>query len=219
MAESSNASKPHGASSSASSVQEYIVKMPKNKNKKFNVMRFNSSQKIDVAKWTSVKMERENNLKEFKSEEDLPKYGAGSEFGREQREESRRKKYGIISKKYNPDDQPWILKLGGKGGRKYKGIREGGVTENASYYVFTQAADGTFEAYPVEEWYNFTPIQRYKALSAEEAEEEFGRRDKVLNYFTIMVRKRLQKETPDDDEVDGEQKSNKKKTKKQPKEF
>lgn len=41
--------------------------------------------------------------------------------------------------------------------------------------MFTQAADGTFEAYPVEEWYNFTPIQRYKALSAEEAEEEFGR--------------------------------------------
>lgn len=58
---------------------------------------------------------------------------------------------------------------------RYKGIREGGVTENTSYYVFTQANDGTFEAYPVEEWYNFTPIQRYKALSAEEAEEEFGR--------------------------------------------
>lgn len=64
-------------------------------------------------------MERENNLKEFKADEDLPKYGAGSEFGREQREESRRKKYGIISKKYNPEDQPWILKLGGKGGKKW----------------------------------------------------------------------------------------------------
>lgn len=63
-------------------------------------------------------MERENNLKEFKADEDLPKFGAGSEFGREQREESRRKKYGIISKKYNPEDQPWILKLG-KTGKKW----------------------------------------------------------------------------------------------------
>lgn len=33
------------------------------------------------------------------------------------------------------------------------GVREGGVTENASYYVFTQATDGAFEAFPVEEWF------------------------------------------------------------------
>lgn len=223
MASNSDVSKQNNTAtnSTAQSVQEYIVKMPKNKSRHFNVMRFSNSHKVDVTKWTQtqVKMERENNLKEFKADEDMPKFGAGSEFGREQREESRRKKYGIISKKYNPEDQPWILKLGGKGGKKYKGIREGGVTENTSYYVFTQAADGTFEAYPVEEWYNFTPIQRYKALSAEEAEEEFGRRDKVLNYFSIMVRKRLQKETNDDDDDDGEKQSNKKGKKKQAKDF
>ena len=62
-----------------------------------------------------AKMERENNLKEYKIANDLetmPKFGAGSEFGREQKEEARRKKYGIQIKKYNPDDQPWILKLG-----------------------------------------------------------------------------------------------------------
>ncbi|XP_015923447.2 general transcription factor IIF subunit 1 isoform X1 [Parasteatoda tepidariorum] len=200
-------------------VQEYIVKMPLNKSKKFNVMRFSGSQKVDVKTWTQVKMERENNLKEFKADEDQPKFGAGSEFGREQREESRRKKYGIMTKKYNPEDQPWLLKLNGKGGKKYKGIREGGVTENASYYVFTQAADGTFEAYPVAEWYNFTPIQRYKALSAEEAEEEFGRRDKVLNYFSIMVKKRLQKESIEEEDEDGEKPSGKKKNKKQAKDF
>jgi len=200
-------------------VQEYIVKMPLNKSKRFNVMRFSGSQKVDIKQWTQVKMERENNMKEFKADEDQPKFGAGSEFGREQREESRRKKYGIMTKKYNPEDQPWLLKLNGKGGRKYKGIREGGVTENASYYVFTQAADGTFEAYPVAEWYNFTPIQRYKALSAEEAEEEFGRRDKVLNYFSIMVRKRLQKEATIEEEEDGEKQSSKKRNKKQSKDF
>ena len=43
----------------------------------------------------------------------MPKFGAGSEFGREQKEEARRKKYGIMVKRYNPDDQPWLMKLGG----------------------------------------------------------------------------------------------------------
>lgn len=46
------------------------------------------------------------------------RFGAGSEFGREQREEARKKKYGYVAKKYKPDDQPWILKLGGKSGKK-----------------------------------------------------------------------------------------------------
>lgn len=64
---------------------------------------------------TSVRIERENNFKEFKSAYDIdtmPKFGAGSEFGREQKEEARRKKYGIRVKKYNPEDQPWMLKIG-----------------------------------------------------------------------------------------------------------
>lgn len=82
------------------------------------------------------------------------RFGAGSEFGKEAREEARRKKLGIISRKYKPDDQPWILKAGGSLGKKFKGIREGGVSENASYYVFTHAPDGAIEAFPLNEWYN-----------------------------------------------------------------
>jgi transcription initiation factor TFIIF subunit alpha len=46
------------------------------------------------------------------------RFGAGSEFGRDAREEARRKKYGIVSRKYRPEDQPWILKIGGKTGKK-----------------------------------------------------------------------------------------------------
>ena len=46
------------------------------------------------------------------------RFGAGSEYGRDVREEARRKKFGIISRKYKPDDQPWILKVGGKTGKK-----------------------------------------------------------------------------------------------------
>ncbi|XP_014270505.1 general transcription factor IIF subunit 1 [Halyomorpha halys] len=189
-------------SSSAPSVQEYSIRVPKNVKKKFHVMRFNPVSNIDFTKWSQVRMERENNIKEFRNaDEEQPKFGAGSEYGREAREEARRKKYGIITRKYKPEDQPWILKIGGKTGKKFKGIREGGVAENASYYVFTHAADGGIEAYPLTEWYNFQPIQRYKALSAEEAEQEFGRRNKVMNYFSLMLRKRLKK----DEEGDGEE--------------
>lgn len=161
-------------------------------------MRFNATLNVDFAQWKMVKLERENNLKEFKGfDEDAPKFGAGSEYNRELREEVRRKKYGIVAKRYKPEAQPWILKVGGKSGKKFRGIREGGVGENAAFYVFAHAPDGAIEAYPLNEWYNFQPIQRYKALSAEEAEHEFGRRKKVMNFFSLMLRKRLK---GDDDE-------------------
>ncbi|XP_076750324.1 transcription factor IIFalpha [Xylocopa sonorina] len=188
----------------APSIQEFSIRVPKNNKKKHNVMRFNATLNVDFSKWTQVKMERENNMKEYKGiEEEMPKFGAGSEFGRDAREEARRKKFGIMSRKYKAEDQPWILKSGGKTGKKFKGIREGGVSENAAYYVFTHAADGAIEAFPLHEWYNFQPIQRYKALSAEEAEQEFSRRNKVMNYFSLMLRKRLRndEEGADDEEI------------------
>ncbi|CAG4991076.1 unnamed protein product [Colias eurytheme] len=204
-----------GASSSAS-VQEFKIRVPKNVKKKYHVMRFNATLNVDFAKWTHVKMERENNIKEYKGmDEDMPKYGAGSEYGRGLREEARRKKFGIISRKYKPEDQPWILKVGGKTGKKFKGIREGGVSENAAYYVFTHAADGAIDAYPLQEWYNFQPIQRYKALSAEEAEQEFGRRNKVINYFSLMFRKRMRGDDAADEEDPDEKKTKTSKAKKE----
>jgi len=64
---------------------------------------------------------------------------------------------------------------------RFKGVREGTITENTSYYIFTQCADGAFEAFPIEEWYNFQPVVQYKYLNSEEAEEEFGRQ--VLSYY------------------------------------
>lgn len=116
-------------------------------------MRFNATMNIDFTKWSQVKLERENNMKEYKGlDEEMPKFGAGSEFGRDAREEARKKKFGIVSRKYKPDDQPWILKCGGKTGKKFKGVREGGVGENASYYIFTHAQDGAIEAFPLHEW-------------------------------------------------------------------
>ncbi|XP_022223015.1 general transcription factor IIF subunit 1 [Drosophila obscura] len=188
---SSSSSTSAAAASASSNVQEFKIRVPKMR-KKHHVMRFNATLNVDFAQWRNVKLERENNMKEFRGmDEDQPKFGAGSEYNRDQREEARRKKFGIIARKYRPEAQPWILKVGGKMGKKFKGIREGGVGENAAFYVFTHAPDGAIEAYPLTEWYNFQPIQRYKSLSAEEAEQEFGRRKKVMNYFSLMLRKRL----------------------------
>lgn len=50
------------------------------------------------------------------------RFGAGSEFGRDAREEARRKKLGFAARKYKSEDQPWLLKAGGKNGKKFKGI-------------------------------------------------------------------------------------------------
>ena len=97
-------------------------------------------------------MVRENNRKEKAQDDEMPEYGAGSEYGRAQREEARRKKYGFVaSKKYDPDAQPWLMRVGNKKeGKHYKGVREGGVSDNTTYYVFTHAQDGSFEAHPVK---------------------------------------------------------------------
>ena len=147
----------------------------------------------------------------------------------------RRSKWKINSPKLRHfatrDLTVWLLRTG---------VREGGVGENASYYIFTQASDGAFEAFPVEEWYNFQSVQRYKALSIEEAEEEFSSRNKTWNLFSVMVgtfdglkpwirwtkfrvqrrrqvRKRMKKEDEDaDDGEEGEEGKGKGKKKKKP---
>jgi len=142
----------------------------------------------------------------------MPKSGAGSEFGREQRELARRKKFGMRIRKYNIHDQPLLLQVNSnKQTRKYKGVRDGGVSENAAYYIFTQSNDGMFEAYNIDDWYHFTPLARYKFLNSDEAEKEFDRRDKTLNYFSIMVKNRIKKD--EDGAADGDDKEAAKKKK------
>merc|ERR1712240_145841 len=80
----------------------------------------------------------------------------------------------------------------------------GGVSNNTTFYVFTHGKDGAFEAFPIKDWYNFTPIQRYKTLDAEEAEERFANRGKVLNKWSVMVHRKL-KPDQEDAELDGEE--------------
>lgn len=172
-------------------------------------MRFNYNLNVDFSKWRngSVKLERENNMREYKAyDEDAPKFGAGSEYKREEKEEARRKKFGIIAKKYDPERQPWLLKVGSsKSGKKFRGIREGGVSENAAHFIFTQTKDGSIEAFPLHEWYNFQPIQRYNTLTSEEAEEEFGRRRKCVNLWTMKMRMKLRNKEDEEPEFDPEE--------------
>ncbi|XP_051572677.1 general transcription factor IIF subunit 1-like isoform X1 [Myxocyprinus asiaticus] len=200
--------------SSSSSTTEYVVRVPKNTSKKYNIMAFNSGDKVSCSTWTQARMERDMSNRRIYGEEESTDGAGGSEFGKKQREEARRKKYGIVTKEFKVEDQPWILKVNGKAGRRFKGLKKGGVTENASYYIFTQCADGAFEAFPVHAWYNFTPQAKHRTLTAEEAEEEWGRRNKVVNHFSIMLQRRLREQERGEEEEDEGEKGGKKKKKK-----
>lgn len=158
-------------------------------------------------------MERDMSARRIYGEEETVEGAAGSEFGKKQREEARRKKFGIVTREFKAEDQPWILKVNGKAGRRFKGLKKGGVTENASYYIFTQCPDGAFEAFPVQGWYNFTPQAKHRTLTAEEAEEEWGRRNKVVNHFSIMLQRRLREQERGEEDEDENEKSGKKKKK------
>merc|ERR1711879_238152 len=171
----------------------------------------------DLSKWSSCKMVRENNQKVVQAnipQDDDPKFGAGSVFGKDMKEEARLKKLGIVRKKYDPDAQPWMMKVNGKGGKRFKGTREGGVSDNTSFYVFTHGSDGAFEAFPISEWYNFIPMQRYKTLTAEEAEEKYAQRGKILNKWAVMVNNKLKNDDEGAGDVEAEGDKNKKGKKK-----
>lgn len=90
-----------GSTAAPVHVQEFAVRIPKNLKKMHHVMRFNATLKVDFAQWKNVKMERENNMRDTQRiEEEMPKFGAGSEYNRDLKEELRRKKYGFQPRKY-----------------------------------------------------------------------------------------------------------------------
>ncbi|XP_028310573.1 general transcription factor IIF subunit 1 isoform X2 [Gouania willdenowi] len=196
---------------SSSSTTEYTVRVPKNTSKRYNIMAFNAGDRVNCSTWTQARMERDMSARRIYGDDESAEGAGGSEFGKKQRDEARRRKYGIITKEFKAEDQPWILKVNGKGGKRFKGLRKGGVTENASYYIFTQCPDGAFEAFPVNGWYNFTPQAKHRTLTAEEAEEEWGRRNKVVNHFSIMLQKRFREQERGGDDEDESEKTGKKK--------
>ena len=65
-----------------------------------------------------ARMERDMSNRRMYAGEESEEGAAGSEFGKKQREEARRKKYGIVTREFKVDDQPWILKVNGKAGKR-----------------------------------------------------------------------------------------------------
>lgn len=64
-------------------------------------------------------MERDMSARRIYGEEETAEGAAGSEFGKKQREEARRKKFGIVTREFKVEDQPWILKVNGKAGKRW----------------------------------------------------------------------------------------------------
>ncbi|OON17392.1 transcription initiation factor IIF, alpha subunit, partial [Opisthorchis viverrini] len=189
-------------------IREMQVRVPNRRDKRFSVLRFHTSDHPDLTSGLEVFMQRENNLRQFRSAhniQDTPDRGAGSEFGREAREEARLRKYGIIRETYRPDDQPWVMTVGkGKTGRRrFKGAREGSVSENVEYFVFCQCKDGNFDAYPVHAWYKMKPEINYRFLREEEAEVEYSRLHKTMNLFNVMIKRKLTDGEGADEVTDG----------------
>lgn len=65
-----------------------------------------------------ARMERDMSARRIYGEEETVEGAAGSEFGKKQREEARRKKFGIVTREFKAEDQPWILKVNGKAGKR-----------------------------------------------------------------------------------------------------
>ncbi len=143
----------------------------------------------------------------------LPKTGEGSEFNRDNREMARRKKYGFHSKGHSVDDLPWILNVKGENVKEKQFRAKRSVSDNSSYFIFINNAEiGGFEAYPLEDWYTFVPYRTFKTLTIEEAEEEFSKRHKILNKYSIMANRRKAEQDKEDEVEDKSEKTKKKGT-------
>ncbi|CAF0958265.1 unnamed protein product [Adineta steineri] len=199
----------------APGTKEFAVKVPKTRSQ-YGIMEFASGLSIDVKDWKAVEMRREINPYTYRPATAadpnsasastittslgavLPKTGAGSEYGREQKEALKRKRYA--TKGTNIEDLPWVLTDRSSTEKKlkhYRGLKKGGVTANSSYYVFIQGKDG-FEAYPVEDWYGFSPTNVYNTLDFDEAEKQYQERHKHLSKWFFKHQVKSEKEGGDD---------------------
>ena len=82
----------------------------------------------------------------------------------------------------------------------------GSQRTNTTFYLFSHGKDGAF---PISDWYNFTTIQRYKTLDADDAEERYAQRGKILNKWAVMVNKKLKPEDEGSEGVEEEEKKEK----------
>ena len=190
-------------------------------------MEFASGITVDLKDGNSVEMRREINPFTYRAASNvdamagatsntittslgtvLPKTGAGSEYGREQKEALKRKRYA--TKGTNLEDLPWLLTnrlATEKKSKHFRGMKKGGIASNSSYYVFIQEKDG-FDAYPVNDWYGFTPTNVYKTMGFDEAEKQYSDRNKTLSKW--FKTHQVAKEKDPDEEAEDEEGKGKK---------
>ncbi|KAF8363997.1 gtf-2F1, partial [Pristionchus pacificus] len=187
---------------------EFVVKVPElNDMKRFTVLKFNNSIKIDPTTWANpecdIRMEREENRVLTSGLAAVQDFGEGTEYGKAAREEARRKKLGRRANQYSIDKQPWRMKINEADGKEKKlhSIREAAGT-HADYWLFLKNGE-EFHAYKVDDWHGFVPAITHKTLDIDEAEEEFTKRNRVMNQFALRAQildKMKQKEADEEEE-------------------
>uniref|UniRef100_A0A0N5BQA6 Transcription initiation factor IIF subunit alpha n=1 Tax=Strongyloides papillosus TaxID=174720 RepID=A0A0N5BQA6_STREA len=205
------------------SVPIYVA--PSAPDSKLCILKFNKGTTHDVDNLfitdNQVRMERDDQRKLYMNEsEQMPEFGAGSEYGRAAREEARRKKLGRRLKNYVLDNQPWKMTINKKERengtdiykkKNFKTIREGGANSHTDFWVFVKNGDH-FIATCVDEFYNVMPCVPYKTFDIDEAEAQFQIRDQIINKFALKAQLQKKKdEEEDDDETPGGGKSGSKK--------
>merc|ERR1712141_902627 len=160
---------------------EYKLRVPRNLVKSYYVMKLNSPRPIKFNEITSAYLTRQTPSIGEDETSVMPSSGAGSEYGKEWKEEMKRKRKGQFRKEVSKEDLLYSLKLcGGKKDKRFEGKKEGTILENSSYYILTQCPDGVFEAVPLQAWYNFNSAIEYHTLSLDDVEREFSKRDRTL---------------------------------------
>jgi len=189
----------------------YAVHVSRKKSRKYSMMRFNVPS-IELNNWNKKDIEIERDMSKKRSydlkSDALPQFGEGSEYRAREKEIARKMLLGHKIKKFDIEAQNWKLSVSDfveeKEGKKKKdrktkkftGVKVGGIDDSSMYFVMHQREGGIFEAFPVEDWYNFKPEIKHRTLNFEEAEAEWERRDQIINKYALMQQKR------DDDVID-----------------
>uniref|UniRef100_A0AC35TTT4 Transcription initiation factor IIF subunit alpha n=1 Tax=Rhabditophanes sp. KR3021 TaxID=114890 RepID=A0AC35TTT4_9BILA len=178
------------------------------------ILKFNSGTNSEVSDiftrpGSVINFDREDNRVQSKYEmEQMPEFGAGSEYGRAEREEARRKKLGRRARNFNLDNQAWNLRVDRKEKvdgkevvktKKFKTIKEGSTNTHCDYWIFVKHGD-EFLATCVDDFYQVMPAIPYRTLDAEEAELQFLNRDKMINKFAFKAQLSKQNEDNEGDE-------------------
>lgn len=163
-----------------------------------SLMRFRDD--VDPSSWNKCRMGKDMKPMKGFEQQDLsgPTTGAGSTYGAkgrlQQKAASVKQKYEV-RKPVKRADLPWQMMVTSEDNttKYFEGSKQGGMSDNADYYLLTvKATDPTcYEAYPVQGIFDFKSVSKSVNFTAEEAEAQYQRREKIHNYFALQTQMRL----------------------------